>query len=112
VSIALIEQLGVVTRNQGGDGRPTTPGAERPTTFVSRESDGGQHGRLQGRPQRPPNPLPPDQISVTGRKWGRTISIPVWSVLEGDTLYLLPVQGSDTQWYKNVLKNSSIRIDA
>jgi len=22
------------------------------------------------------------------------------------------VQGSDTQWYKNVLKNSSIRIDA
>jgi len=52
------------------------------------------------------------KISVTGRKSGRTISIPVWFVLEGDTLYLLPVQGSDTQWYKNVLKNSSIRIDA
>ena len=28
------------------------------------------------------------------------------------TLYLLPVQGSDTQWYKNVLKNPTIRIDA
>src|ERR1019366_1552664 len=27
-------------------------------------------------------------------------------------LYLLPVKGSDTQWYKNVLKNPSIRIDA
>ena len=27
-------------------------------------------------------------------------------------LYLLPVQGSDTQWYKNVLKNPSIGIDA
>ncbi len=26
--------------------------------------------------------------------------------------YLLPVRGSDTQWYKNVLKNPSIRIDA
>jgi deazaflavin-dependent oxidoreductase (nitroreductase family) len=51
-------------------------------------------------------------ISVTGRKSGRTISIPVWFVLEDDQLYLLPVQGSDTQWYKNVLKNSSIRIDA
>ena len=38
--------------------------------------------------------------------------MPVWFVLGGDTLYLLPVQGSDTQWYKNVLKNSSIRIDA
>ena len=52
------------------------------------------------------------KISVTGRKSGRTISIPVWFVLEGDTLYLLPVQGSDTQWYKNVLKNPSIRIGA
>jgi deazaflavin-dependent oxidoreductase (nitroreductase family) len=51
-------------------------------------------------------------ISVTGRKSGRTISIPVWFVLEGDTLNLLPVQGSGTQWYKNVLKNPSIRIKA
>jgi len=51
-------------------------------------------------------------ITVTGRKSGRAISIPIWFVLEGDTLYLLPVQGSDTQWYKNVLKNSSIRIEA
>jgi deazaflavin-dependent oxidoreductase (nitroreductase family) len=51
-------------------------------------------------------------INVTGRKSGRTISIPVWFVLEGDKLYLLPVSGSDTQWYKNVLKNPSIRIDA
>jgi deazaflavin-dependent oxidoreductase (nitroreductase family) len=52
------------------------------------------------------------KISVIGRKSGKTISIPVWSVLEGETLYLLPVQGSDTQWYKNVLQNPSIRIDA
>jgi deazaflavin-dependent oxidoreductase (nitroreductase family) len=51
-------------------------------------------------------------ITVTGRTSGRAVSIPVWFVLEGDNLYLLPVQGSDTQWYKNVLKNSSLRIDA
>ena len=51
-------------------------------------------------------------ISVTGRKSGRTISIPVWFVLDGEKLYLLPVSGSDTQWYKNVLKNPSIRVDA
>lgn len=51
-------------------------------------------------------------ITVTGRKSGRTISIPVWFVLEDDKLYLLPVQGSDTQWYKNVLKDPSIRINA
>jgi len=52
------------------------------------------------------------KISVIGRKSGQTISIPVWFVLEGKNLYLLPVQGSDTQWYKNVLRNPSIRIDA
>ena len=52
------------------------------------------------------------KISVIGRKSGRTISIPVWFVLEGEKLYLLPVQGSDTRWYKHVLHNPSIRIDA
>ena len=51
-------------------------------------------------------------IGVIGRKSGRTISIPVWFVLDEDKLCLLPVQGSDTQWYKNVLKNPSIRIGA
>src|ERR1700693_3041615 len=53
-------------------------------------------------------------ITVTGRKSGRAISNPIWFVLDKnkDKLYLLPVQGADTQWYKNVLKNPSLRIDA
>jgi deazaflavin-dependent oxidoreductase (nitroreductase family) len=51
-------------------------------------------------------------ITVTGRKSGRAISIPVWFVLEDDQFYLLPVLGSDTQWYKNVINNPMIRIDA
>ena len=51
-------------------------------------------------------------ITVTGRKSGRTISNPVWFVSEDDKLYLLPVKGSDTQWYKNVLTKPSIRIEA
>jgi len=51
-------------------------------------------------------------ITATGRKSGRAISIPVWFVLEGDRLYLLPVQGSDTQWYRNVLNNPMIRSAA
>ena len=51
-------------------------------------------------------------LSVTGRKSGRTISIPVWFALEQGKLYLVPVSGSDTQWYKNVLSNPSIRIQA
>jgi deazaflavin-dependent oxidoreductase (nitroreductase family) len=51
-------------------------------------------------------------VTVTGRKSGRAIAIPVWFVLEDHKLYLLPVGGSDTQWYKNVLSNPMIRIDA
>jgi hypothetical protein len=33
-------------------------------------------------------------------------------VVEDGKLYLLPVKGSDTQWYKNVLKNPKVRIEA
>jgi len=52
-------------------------------------------------------------INVIGRKSGRNISVPVWFVLEDcTTLWLLPVQGSDTQWYKNVLHNPEIGISA
>ena len=51
-------------------------------------------------------------ITVIGRKSGRAISIPVWFVWEDEKLYLLPVQGSDTQWYKNVLKNPKFQIGA
>jgi hypothetical protein len=52
------------------------------------------------------------KISVIGRKTGRKISVPVWFVLEGDELHLLPVAGSGTQWYRNLLKNPSIGIVA
>ena len=52
------------------------------------------------------------KLSVTGRKSGKTISMPVWFALEGEKLYLLPVLGSETQWYQNVLQNPSVRIDA
>jgi len=52
------------------------------------------------------------KLTVTGRTSGKQISIPVWFVFEDGTLFLLPVQGSDTQWYKNVLHNPTIGIDA
>jgi hypothetical protein len=52
------------------------------------------------------------KLSVIGRNSGKTITNPVSFVTEGDKLYLLPVHGSDTQGYQNVLKNPQIRIDA
>jgi deazaflavin-dependent oxidoreductase (nitroreductase family) len=51
-------------------------------------------------------------ITVTGRKSGRTISLPIWFVWEDGKLYLLPVKGSDTQWYKNILKKPAMRVEA
>ena len=51
-------------------------------------------------------------LSVIGRKSGKTITNPVWFVADGDTIYLLPVHGSDTHWYQNILKNPQVRIAA
>lgn len=49
-------------------------------------------------------------LSVKGRKSGREIPRPVWFVYEDNTLYLLPVQGSDTNWYKNMLVDPALKI--
>jgi hypothetical protein len=49
-------------------------------------------------------------LSVKGRKSGRDIPRPVWFVHEGKTPYLLPVQGSDTNWYKNLLVDPMLKI--
>ena len=49
-------------------------------------------------------------LSVKGRKSGRDIPRPVWFVHEGNTPYLLPVQGSDTNWYKNLLVGPTLKI--
>jgi deazaflavin-dependent oxidoreductase (nitroreductase family) len=51
-------------------------------------------------------------LTVRGRKSDQDISRPVWFVHEDDKLYLLPVQGSDTNWYRNVLKNPTVKISA
>jgi deazaflavin-dependent oxidoreductase (nitroreductase family) len=52
------------------------------------------------------------EITVTGRASGRPISLPIWFALDGDKLYLIPVKGSDTEWYKNVRKTPTIRLSA
>ena len=49
-------------------------------------------------------------LSVKGRKSGKNIPRPVWFVYEGNTLYLLPVQGSDTSWYKNLLVDPTLKV--
>src|SRR5258705_11947657 len=45
------------------------------------------------------------ELTVTGRVSCKKSTRPVWAVLEGKTLDLLPAQGSDSEGYKNVLKH-------
>ncbi|HEX6555782.1 MAG TPA: nitroreductase family deazaflavin-dependent oxidoreductase [Ktedonobacteraceae bacterium] len=52
------------------------------------------------------------EITVTGRTSSRSLSYPVWFALDGDKLYLIPVKGSDTEWYKNLRKTPTIRLEA
>jgi deazaflavin-dependent oxidoreductase (nitroreductase family) len=52
------------------------------------------------------------KITVTGRTSGRSLSYPVWFALDGDKLYLIPVKGSDTDWYRNLRKTPTIRLEA
>lgn len=49
-------------------------------------------------------------ITVTGRNTGRQITLPVWFVTEGGQLYLVPVRGSDSDWYKNLLATPRMQV--
>jgi deazaflavin-dependent oxidoreductase (nitroreductase family) len=51
-------------------------------------------------------------ITVTGRVTGRQISVPVWFVADDGKVYLLPVHGSDSDWYKNMLRNPAMQLAA
>ena len=52
------------------------------------------------------------ELTTIGRVSGREVTVPVWFVREDERLYLLPVQGSDSHWYKNVVKTPTIRLSA
>lgn len=50
------------------------------------------------------------ELTVKGRRSGRNTTRPVWFVLEGATLYLLPMYGFKTEWYQNLLANPEIML--
>jgi deazaflavin-dependent oxidoreductase (nitroreductase family) len=51
-------------------------------------------------------------LTTTGRRSGRESSRPVWFVRQGGTLYLVPVTGTASQWYQNILATPAIRLAA
>jgi deazaflavin-dependent oxidoreductase (nitroreductase family) len=50
------------------------------------------------------------KITFVGRKTGKKFSTPVWFVTDGEKVYLLPVSGTASSWYRNVVKNPMIEI--
>jgi hypothetical protein len=51
------------------------------------------------------------ELTTTGQA-GRARSRTVWFVQKEATLYLLPVTGSDSTWYGDVLKTPGVRLRA
>jgi hypothetical protein len=52
------------------------------------------------------------ELTVTGRKSGNETTRPIWFVFEDDKVLLLPVGGSDANWYRNIQKTPAIRLTA
>ncbi|MBO3757960.1 MAG: nitroreductase/quinone reductase family protein [Thermoproteota archaeon] len=51
------------------------------------------------------------KITFVGRKTKKKISTPVWYVFENNSILLLPVSGSKTNWFKNVAINPQIEVE-
>jgi deazaflavin-dependent oxidoreductase (nitroreductase family) len=52
------------------------------------------------------------RLTVTGRKSGQEITVPIWFVEDEDRLLLMPIHGTDTGWYRNIAATPEIRLDA
>jgi hypothetical protein len=50
------------------------------------------------------------ELAGRGRRSGSEHSRPVWFVVECDMLHLLPVSGSDTNWYRNILVHPDVTL--
>jgi len=52
------------------------------------------------------------ELGTVGRISGRETSRPVWFVRRDTTLYLLPVHGAASDWYRNVVQTPALRLTA
>src|SRR5438132_14333311 len=86
-------------------------GTKKSMTFAICEME-VQYATRKRRTERTPRLLPPNQGQRHRQEVRADNLDPRLVRVEGQKLYLLPVQGSGTQWYQNVLRNPSIRLDA
>ena len=52
------------------------------------------------------------EVELTVKRSGKWTTRPVWFVVDGATVYLLPMYGSDTKWYKYAIANPEIELSA
>lgn len=52
------------------------------------------------------------ELTTTGRVSGKQTSRTVWFVQRDGNLYLVPVTGTDSQWYKNLVKKPALQLAA
>jgi len=50
------------------------------------------------------------EITTIGRTTGGPVTFPVWFVRREDSILLLPLRGSDTGWYRNLLQDPTIQV--
>ena len=50
------------------------------------------------------------ELTVTGRVSGKKISLPVWFTYDSNVVLLLPLKGTRTNWYKNVVKTPNLSL--
>jgi Uncharacterized protein conserved in bacteria (DUF2255) len=53
---------------------------------------------------------PRSEVGLAVKKSGRWTTRPVWFVVDGPTVYLLPVYGTDTKWYTHVTADPEIEL--
>ena len=49
-------------------------------------------------------------ITVTGRRTKKRFSTPVWFVLDGEKIMLLPTHSSHNDWFKNLVRDQRIEL--
>ena len=51
-------------------------------------------------------------ITFVGSKTGRKYTIPIWFVTDATKISLLPVGGTKSKWYRGILKNPRVELQA
>jgi len=50
------------------------------------------------------------EVDLTVKKSGKWTTRPVWFAVDGVTIYLLPMYGTDTKWYKYTTADPEIEL--